>query len=451
MAKGVDLTTGSIPKHLIKFGLPLLLGNLLQCLYNTVDVIVLDRFVGGAGITAASISGQIMLVVTVLSTGFSTGGTVVISQYFGRKDEDGLKRGMTTLFILFLGIAAVTTALTLAFGAPLLKLLNTPESALQQADAYLTVCACGIVTIFGYNAVCAVLRGIGDSKKPLYIVGFASLMNVVLDILFVGYFHMGAGGAAFATVLSQGASFVIAMKELFFGKRSSLRLRRSDWKFSKEELKHILRVGLPSACQSFSVRISMVIVLAMVNLQGDIAAAAFGVGVKIDNFAQLPRQAVAAAMTAMVGQNKGAGNNDRIRSVIRIGGAMNFGLAVVILVLLQSFSRTVAGLITTDTLIIDEVVRYIRIASFGYLPLSLMTSYNSLPIGIGFSEYALLNSFLDSVVARISLCWLFGVAMEMGMNGYYLGLALCPIVAMLSGCIYYRRGKWKDRQLIKKK
>lgn len=445
----MDLTQGNITKQLIEFSLPIFAANILQLLYNTADVIILDRFIGSVGITAANIGGQVMLLATIFSTGLSTGGTVVISQYFGKKDKEGVGRSLFAVFIMCVILAVMITGITLAACTQIISLLNTPSEAVEPATDYLYFAAFGTIAIFGYNAICAAMRGMGDSRSPLYVIGICAAMNIVLDLVLIAHFHMGAGGAAIATSISQALSFIIALVILLRNNKD-MGFRLSEWREGFREIPVIARVGLPSAFQSLSVRISMVVVLAIANLNGSVAAAAFGIGVKLDSYSLLTRQAISAGITAMVGQNKGIGNNQRIESAVRTGACINLAQAVVLVTLLQLFAAPVASIFTKDALVVEEVVHYIRIAALAYLPMSLMTSYNSLPIGIGFSEYALFNSFLDSILVRIPLCWLLSIYFGMGMTGLYIGLALSPVAAMITGCLYYHRGNWRDRILLKK-
>ncbi|MBR5489866.1 MAG: MATE family efflux transporter [Oscillospiraceae bacterium] len=439
-----DLTVGNVVKQLAAFSIPTLLANVLQALYGLADMIVVGQFIGDAGLSATGLCSEVMIVISATSTGICTGGTVVLAQYMGLKDSESQKATISTLFILMCGIAAALTALGIALTPGIVQLMRTPVEAVEQANRYLSYSCGGIVFIFGYNVVCSVLRGLGNSKIPMYIIGFASVLNVLLDLLLVGVCGMDVGGAALATVIAQGVAFGLAlwyMKDLF------TEFEKNSFVFDRQKARLILKIGVPNMLQTTLVHVSMVFVGAIISTYGVTASAASAIGQKMSSISTLARQAISAGVSTMTGQNMSAGKTDRVESVVKTGVVFSFAANLILFAVVSIFPETVAGIFTKDNAVMGETIKYLRIVAVSYLVMSPMTVFNALAIGVGNSKQSMFNSLLDSVICRMPLCVIMGYFF--GLTGVYIALATSPISAVLSGGTYFFRRKWKKDYLLK--
>lgn len=442
-----DLTAGNVVRQLAAFSIPTFLANVLQALYGLADMIIVGRFVGEAGLSAIGLCSEVMVVISAASTGICTGGTVVLAQYMGRRDNDNQRKTIFTLFIVMTAAAVILMLLGLVLSPTIVRAIQTPEEAFLQAVKYLRYSCGGIVFIFGYNMVCAVLRGLGNSKAPMYIIGMAAVLNVVLDLVLVGGLGMDAGGAALATVIAQGVSFAVAFVFLLVRGGSELGLTVGKPEYDRDKVRLILRVGVPNMLQVMLVHISLLVVAAMISGYGVSVSAASGIGQKMTSIAILMRQSVGAGVSTMVGQNMAAGKHERVKKVTVTGVIFSSGASLLLYLIVAIFPEAVAGIFTTEEAVIVESSHYFRIVSFSYLFLAPMTIFNSLAIGVGNSKQSMFNSLLDALVCRIPLCLLMGHFF--GLTGLYFATALSPLSALISSWYYYARGKWKIDYLIK--
>lgn len=304
--RGIDMTeeqnllSGSVPKKLAAFAFPLLLANILQSFYNVVDMLVVGQIVGDTGLAAINNASKLCYIINSICIGMTMGGAVLIAQYKGANDKKGQTETFQTLAVLSFVSALLITVIGLAFYQPLFRVLNVPADTYQDACDYMKIICWGTIFVFGYNAVCSVLKGLGDSKSPLYFVGIATIINIVLDILLVGPFGMGTSGAAYATITAQGISFVISIfylrkHKVFFSANA-----HKKFTFQMDKLVSILKVGLPTAIQMVVVNTAYLLVTGMLNQFGTSVSAASGVGLQINTFAGMPCWAIGQAVTAMV-------------------------------------------------------------------------------------------------------------------------------------------------------
>jgi len=444
-----DLLHGSVPRQLIAFSLPFLAANILQSVYSTVDMIIVGQFVGSSGLAGVSVGGQIAHLFTSTGIGLSMGGQIMLAQFKGAGDEKAQRETigtmMTFMFLLGLGLAIPCIALA----GPLLRLLNTPAEAYREAWMYFIISSLGIVFIYGYNSVCSVLRGLGDSRRPMVFVAISSVMNILLDLLLVGVFHMGAGGAALATILSQGVSFLIAFVYLYRRRDSFVfDFRRRSFHIVGDRLRTILKVGVPFALQFSMLMISLMFVMALVNGFGVAASAGYGVGGKVDTFATMPVYALASAAATMVGQNIGAKQIDRAKSVVYWCVGLCLIFEIVIFALAQLFAPRIIAIFNGEADVIQVGVLYIRIMSFAWLAHCMLDGYQSMANGVGFSMLAFICCTVDGLIVRIPLAWLFSSVLEMGLTGVLLGCMIAPFVAGLICLIYFYSGAWRNRSLL---
>ncbi|GAA0791187.1 MATE family efflux transporter [Faecalicatena orotica] len=444
-----DLTVGSVPQKLIRFAVPLLGANLLQSLYSIADMLVVGRVVGKAGLAAISNASMLSFIINSICIGVTMGGTVLAAQYKGANDEQGQKETIGTLFSLSFIASILVTAAGLLLYSHLFSLLHVPVEAMKDACDYMQIICMGTVFVFGYNAVCSLMKGFGDSKSPLYFVAVASVINVFLDLLLVGPMGMGTKGAAYATILSQGLSLVVSVihlkrKEFIFD------FKLKSFAMQREKLIIILKVGLPAAAQMVIVNISYLLVTGMLNTFGVSVAAASGIGLKVNTFAGMPCWAVGQAVTAMAGQNMGAKDTERVKKTTQYGLLINTFVTFITVVFVQIFSEAIIMLFDpASTDVITEGVMYLRICcSINSLVYAVMYTLDSFAIGVGSANIAMCNAFLDAMIVRLPVCWFLAFPMQMGFMGVYIGQALSPILPALAGVIYFRGKSWETKKLI---
>ena len=450
MIEEQNLLTGSVPKKLAAFAFPLLLTNILQSFYNVVDMLVVGQIVGDTGLAAINNASKLCYIINSICIGMTMGGAVLIAQYKGANDKKGQTETFQTLAVLSFVSALLVTVIGLAFYQPLFRVLNVPADAYQDACDYMKIICWGTIFVFGYNAVCSVLKGLGDSKSPLYFVGIATIINIVLDILLVGPFGMGTSGAAYATITAQGISFVISI--FYLRKHKVFFSADSHKKFALQidKLVSILKVGLPTAIQMVVVNTAYLLVTGMLNQFGTSVSAASGVGLQINTFAGMPCWAIGQAVTAMVGQCMGAGQIERARKVVKISLVMNVVVTLVVVIGVQFFAEPLILLFgSTTPEVVNDGVYYLRVCcSINSLIYAVMYTLDSFAIGVGAANVAMINALLDAVIVRLPMSWLLAFVLNMGFSGIYYGQALSPVLPAIVGLLYFASRKWEHKTLI---
>ncbi len=442
-----DLTQGPVLRQLILFSLPLMAAYALQAVYNVVDMIVVGQFVGATGLSAVGIGGQIQNLLMFIGMGFGSAAQVLISQQVGAGDYDGLRRTIGTSLTLMAILSVVVGGLCAIVCDPVLGLLNTPAEALSDARAYCMVCCAGMLFIFGYNGICAILRGMGESKLPMYFVGIAAVINVGLDLLFVAVFEMGAAGAALATVIAQGCSFILALICLYRRREAfHFDFKPASFRPQADRCRGLFKLGIPMIIQSVMIAVSVMFVNAHVNTFGVAASAVDGVGNKLNTISFTLTNALGVAAAAMIGQCFGARKHDRLKKVYWYTTAISMSIFVVLAAVSLLFPEQLFRLFTSDESVIAYASGFMRIAVIYYLANCTMLTPYSLLEGTGSAGLSLIIGILDGVVARIGLCWLLGT--KFGLYGFWLGSALAGFVTTIGGSIYFFSGKWKTKKLV---
>lgn len=444
-----DLTTGSVTRLLLIFAFPLLLSNLLQTVYNMVDMIVIGQFVGSTGLSAVSIGGDVMHMLTFLVMGFSNAGQVILSQYIGAGNREKVKGTIGTMFTVILASALVITLIVGLCMDGLLHLLNTPAECYVYTKQYAMTCVLGMVFIYGYNLVSAIMRGLGDSKHPFIFIAVATIVNLLLDLLFVAAFHMGPLGAALATVIGQGVSFLWAIVYLYrrreaFGFDFKLRSFKPD----REVLPKLLKLGFPMCLQSAAIQISMLFVNAFINAYGVVAVAVTGIGNRLGAITAVVTNALSTAGSSMVGQNLGAEKYDRIPRIVGISFVIDMAFALILSLLTIFFPRQIFGMFNSDAEVLDMAMTYIPVAVLLYVGFAMRSPFFGLINGSGNAKLNLIVGLLDGVVCRIGLALLMGLALDMGIMGFWLGNAFAGYMPFFIGGVFFLTGKWKTRRLI---
>lgn len=443
-----DMSQGPVLKSLIRFAIPMMLANLLQAVYSMVDMIVVGQFGGPAGLSAVGIGGQLTNLFLAMGMGFSNGAQVVISQQVGMKSKK-ISRTIGTLLTTELLLAVLVGAVGVVFHGGILELMNTPQAAWDEAVGYLVICSCGMVFIYGYNALCAILRGMGESKLPMLFIAVASLVNVVLDLVFVGALHWGASGAAAATVIAQGVAFFSAAAFLFRHKEAvQFDFRLRSFAVDREQLGALCRLGIPSVVQQFLITISITFVNAQVNAFDVTASAVDSVGGKLNMVANIITGAISTATATMIAQSFGARKMDRVKHAFRACMVICMIWWVVLSACYLLFPRQIFGMFTTDEQVLALAPTYLRYAVIWLLALCSMDAPFALVQGVGYASFNLIVGLLDGVAARIGLSMLLGHFM--GLTGFWLGSGLAGFVTTIAMGIYYLTGRWETREAITK-
>ena len=450
MTEEHSLLTGSVPKRLAVFAFPLLLANILQSFYNVADMLVIGQIVGDTGLAAIGNASKLCYIINSICIGMTMGGAVLIAQYKGAGDKKGQAESFQMLALLSLVSSLLVTIVSLATYQPLFRILNVPADAYQDACGYMKIICCGTVFVFGYNAVCSVLKGLGDSKSSLCFVGIATIINIVLDIILVGPFGMGTAGTAYATITAQGLSFAIS---LFYLKRHRIFFsaeNHSKFTLQWDKLAAIVKVGLPTTIQMAVVNTAYLLVAGMLNQFGTAVSAASNVGLQINTFAAMPCWAIGQAVTAMAGQCMGAGQIGRARKVVKISLVMNVAVTLVAVIGVQLFAEPLILLFGSTPETVNNGVYYLRICcSVNSLIYAAMYTLDSFAIGVGAANVAMINALLDAVIVRLPASWLLSYTLNMGFSGIYYGQALSPVLPAIVGLLYFVGGKWEGKTLLK--
>jgi putative MATE family efflux protein len=441
-----DLTEGSVTRLLLVFSFPLLCSNLLQTVYNMVDMIVIGQFVGSTGLSAVSIGGDVLHGLTFLVMGFSNAGQVILSQYIGAGNRERVKSTIGTMFTVILICAVALTVIFYCCLDPILRALNTPDEAFAYARQYSLTCILGLIFIYGYNLVSAILRGMGDSRHPFEFIAVATVTNLILDLVFVAGFGMGPFGAALATVIGQSVSFIWALIYLYRHREAfGFDFKPASFKPDREVLPQLLKLGFPMCLQSAAIQISMMFVNSYINAYGVVASAVTGVGNKLAAITSVVTNALSTAGSSMVGQNIGAEKYDRVPRIIGVSLVIDLAFALVLSAVTVFFPRQIFGVFNSDAEVLDMAMTYIPVAVLLYIGFALRSPFFALINGCGNAKLNLTVGLLDGVICRIGLALLMGLAFGMGIMGFWLGNAFAGYVPFLVGGVYFLTGRWKKR------
>lgn len=444
-----DFTKGSIPKLLVSFMLPFMVSNAMQVLYSAVDMIIVGKYVGSAGLSAVSQGSQVFNFATMLCMGFCTGGQVYISQLIGAGKRDRLNSVIGTLFTLVFLFGVFFSAVILCIREPLMTLLNMPVESHGMAVDYITICGVGLIFTFFYNMLSSVLRGMGDSQRPFLFISIASVINLVLDILFTGIWGWGVAGAAAATIIGQAVSFLFSLIYLY--RRRDLfcfDFRRASFRIDASHAKVILTQGIPIALQSGAVHVSMLYVNSLVNGLGVVASATFGIGIKIDDICNKVTIGIRNAAAPMIAQNFAARDLVRSRRVVHWAWGIAAAMHGLFIALYLTFGTELFGLFSSDPAVLKLSAVFISAIIWTFFPLAIMRGTTALTQGVGNARLNLINGLIDSVLLRIGLSYYFGVVANMGFYGFVLGYGLAPCGAAIIGLIYYFSRRWETRRTL---
>lgn len=438
--------------QLTKFVMPLVLANFVQQIYNTVDMMVIGQYAGNSGTVGVSTGGEVATLLTFLATGFGSAGQIYVSQLVGAKDTKRLNETIGTLLTFMLGLSICLTVICIVCCELFLGWLNCPQEALHQAKNYMRIVSVGLPFVFGYNAVCGILRGMGEGKRPLIYISIAASVNVVLDIVLVAWIPLEAAGTAIATVLAQLASFVACLFSLYrHHERLDLHWNRSAVRICKEHLKVLLSIGIPLCAQSLLVQISLLICSARINLYGMVASGTNSIGNKIQKLINIFTSSIITGSGAMIGQNLGARKPERVKKIVGASLAAAMFFAVLGSVIVNLFPSAVYRLFTKDQEVISFGAVYLRIATITFLLSALQGPFQAVITGCGHVKLSFISGLMDGVILRLGVSFTFAYLLDMGIIGFFYGNALARLAPVVIGLWYYFSGKWMKRKLLSEK
>ncbi len=445
----VNLSEGNVARQLIRFSLPFLISNLIQSLYSVADMVIVGRYSDMNNMSGVHIGNQATFLITNAVIGLSVGGTVLIGQYLGSGRKQELKETISTLFSTLFVLAVAITGLMLVLKVPFLQLIRTPAESFSASNDYLTITVIGTIFIFGYNALAAVMRGMGDSKNPMIFVAIAAFTNIILDFVFVAGYGMGAKGAAIATVISQALSMILCIIYLRYNK-FIFDFSLASFKFYPERLRLLFKVGIPTLLNNISVTTSFLFLTAFANNISVVASTAVGIVGRFNAFAILPAIAMSSAVSAMSAQNFGAGRADRAVKTMKIGLLISASITISIFALSQLWPEAMLRIFSDDPELIRAGATYLKPFSFEYIFVPFIFSLNGLFIGSGHTMFSLLNGMLSSLIIRVPVSYVFGIMMNQGLAGIGLGAPFASAISFIAAGLFYFSGKWKMDVIIKR-
>jgi putative MATE family efflux protein len=442
-----DFTVGKEARLILQFSVPLVLGNICQNLYNVVDSIIVGRFLGKEALGAVGASFPIIFALISLVIGVGSGASTVVSQYFGARKIDEVKRTIDTIFIFFLGSSVIITILGITFSRHIFQLIGLPDDIIPEAVSYLNVYLLGMFFFFGFAGISSILRGLGDAKTPLYFMIVATINNVLFDLLFVVVFKWGIEGAAIATILSEGGAFITAAIYLN-RKHPIINLSFRKFSFDRDIFKSCMRIGLPTGFQQSFIAVGMMAIMSIVNGFGTNAVAAYSAAMRVDSFVKMPAITFSSALSTFVGQNLGAFQEQRAKTGLRATLLFSTIYCVIISLAIILFGGHVMSLFTTDPEVIKIGQDYLVIVSSFYLLFSVMFSFTGFLRGAGATLVPMISTFTALYLIRIPAATL--LSRMIGVNGIWWAEPMGTFVGMLILLWYFRSGKWKGKVVIRK-
>lgn len=443
MTKTIEpMTSGSIWKRMIFFALPLLLGNLFQQLYNTVDSLIVGNFLGSSALAAVSSSGSLIFMLIGFLSGISSGAGVVVARFFGAEDTPNVHRAVHTTVAFGLVAGVVMTIVGVLLSPQILRWMGTPESVMPESIEYLQMYFWGSLGFVMYNIFVGILQAIGDSRHPLYYLMISSVINLVLDVLFIEVFHTGVGGAALATVISQVFSAILCLFQLL-RTNESYKLQIREIKFDRKILMEIIRIGLPSGVQNSIIAFANVVVQSYINAFGEMAMAGYGAYSKIEGFAFLPINSFTMAMTTFVGQNMGARQVERTRKGARFGILVTIVLAELIGVVVFLFAPQLIAAFDSTPEVIRFGMEKARTAALFYFLLAYSHSVASILRGAGKAVVPMIVMMLCWCVIRVAFLAI-SVPLTHSVLMVYIVYPLTWALSFLVFFFYYKKANWHN-------
>lgn len=440
-----DLTIGNECKVILKFSIPILIGNLFQQLYNIIDSIIVGNYLGKNDLAAVGFSFNITLLLLALSMGITMGTSIIISQYYGAKDMHNIKRSIDTSYVFSFILSIIVTVVGIYFSESILMFFKVPSEVLPLAKVFLNTILIGTVSSFCYNTITNVLRGLGDSKTPVYFLIISAILNIILDIVFVILLKMGIQGASLGTVISQTFAFLgtyTYMNRIY----PQFKFNIKHIEFDKKILKLSLKIGIPSVMQQLFVSIGFLTVQVLINSFGASSMAAYTVASKIDAFAEIPTINLGKALSNFVAQNIGANLHNRVNKGYSASLIMGSVISIIITIMIIAFPKYLICLFTNDEAVINIGTNYLRIIGLFYIVFSAMQITNGVLIGAGCSLIPMISTIVSLCLIQVPVAII--LSYEMGINGIWIATPIGWIGGLAIRLLYYFLGNWRNRSII---
>jgi len=449
----VDMTQGSPVKQIILFSIPMIIGNFAQQLYNTADAVIVGHFVGDNALAAVGSAGPILNLMLVLFIGISTGASIMVSQYFGARKREELSKSIGTCIVLT-GIASlIIMVIGTLLARPLLRLLGTPESIIGWCTSYLVIIFLGFAGTGYYNILGGVLRGLGDSISALLYLIIATVLNIVLDLVFVAFFNMGVAGVALATIMAQIISAVLTLRKLM-RMTHLFDLKREYLKPDKAYMSNLIRLGIPTGITQGIFSLSLIVVQSLTNTFGEVCIAANVIVMRVDGFVMLPAFSFGTAMTTYAGQNIGAGRLDRVKEGAKHGTLFAMSVSAVLSLLIALFGKHLMAIFTNTQELIDLSYHIMLILLAGYIVVEVTQCLSGIMRGAGDTVTPMWIAITTNVLFRVPMAYLLvhlTKTPELPQGNFYMmavSLLINWILGAVLNLILYKRGKWESKAIV---
>lgn len=441
-----DLTEGKVWKVIVRFALPLLIGNLLQQLYNITDSIIVGQFLGKEALAAVSASFFIYYFIISFVIGVGSGTTVVISQLFGAKQYQKVQLAFSSFFIFMLVGGVILSIAGIIFAEPVFRLTNTPEEVIPQAVAYFRIYIGGTFLFVTFNSIISILRGVGESVRPMLFILITTVLNIAFDLLFILVFKWGIEGAARATVISQGIGMCIALAYVN-NTHPLLSIKKQDMLFDWKLFRESLKIGLPTSVQQCAIALGLIALLGIVNSFGTNTLTAYGAAGKIDTIITQAVLTLSGALAAFCGQNIGAGKLDRVKKGVRFTMYTNIVLGLLTFAAVYLFGDEMMKVFTKDADVVAIGKEYLLIIGGFFIVHGALNVYNGALKGAGDTLFPMITSLVCLWLIRIPLAYY--LSSWLGRCGIWWAIGISIAIGLIVTFIYYKMGIWKRRCIIK--
>ena len=440
-----DLTEGKVCKVIVRFAVPLLVGNLLQQFYNITDSIIVGQFLGKEALAAVSASFFIYYFIISLVIGVGSGTTVVISQLFGAKQYQKVQLAFSSFFIFMLVGGIILSIAGIIFAEPVFRLTNTPEEVIPQAVAYFRIYIGGTFLFVTFNSIISILRGVGESVRPMLFILITTVLNIAFDLLFILVFKWGIEGAARATVVSQGIGMCIALAYVN-NTHPLLSIKKQDMLFDWKLFKESLKIGLPTSVQQCAIALGLIALLGIVNSFGTNTLTAYGAAGKIDTIITQAILTLSGALAAFCGQNIGAGRLDRVKKGVQFTMYTNIALGLLTFAAVYLFGNEMMRIFTKDIDVVAIGKEYLLIIGGFFIVHGALNVYNGALRGAGDTLFPMITSLVCLWLIRIPLAYY--LSSWLGRNGIWWAIGICITIGLIVTFVYYKMGFWKRRRRI---
>ena len=440
-----DLTEGKVWKVIVRFAVPLLVGNLLQQFYNITDSIIVGQFLGKEALAAVSASFFIYYFIISLVIGVGSGTTVVISQLFGAKQYQKVQLAFSSFFIFMLVGGIILSIAGIIFAEPVFRLTNTPEEVIPQAVAYFRIYIGGTFLFVTFNSIISILRGVGESVRPMLFILITTVLNIAFDLLFILVFKWGIEGAARATVVSQGIGMCIALAYVN-NTHPLLSIKKQDMLFDWKLFKESLKIGLPTSVQQCAIALGLIALLGIVNSFGTNTLTAYGAAGKIDTIITQAILTLSGALAAFCGQNIGAGRLDRVKKGVQFTMYTNIALGLLTFAAVYLFGNEMMRIFTKDIDVVAIGKEYLLIIGGFFIVHGALNVYNGALRGAGDTLFPMITSLVCLWLIRIPLAYY--LSSWLGRNGIWWAIGISITIGLIVTFVYYKMGFWKRRRRI---